>query len=346
MKRLLSYISIIISLTLLGSCHSVDDWDNNPVANFDALWNIIDRHYCFLREKNIDWDSIYNVYRPQVNGGTTSVELFKICSDMLNELKDGHVNLSGWYSTSYYRKWWSDYPQNYDNRLVEQYYLKFNQLQRNGVSYYMLRDSVGYMRYPSFSVSPGESTLDFVIAILGKCPGLIIDIRDNGGGDVTNVEMIARRFIDRRILAGYITHKTGPGHGDFSEPYAYYFDPPAEGHLHWSKPVVVLTNRSTFSAANNFASVMALLPGVTIVGDHTGGGSGMPFSSEMPCGWGVRFSGSPVYDANMVTTEWGIEPDVKVDLDPEQALKGVDTMLETAIDVILKEAGQTPSHTE
>lgn len=344
MKYLARLLAAIIILPLaFTSCHKVDEWDNNPVGNFDALWNIIDRHYCFFREKNINWDSVYTEYRPRVNGGTTSVELFQICSSMLDELRDGHVNLSGWYATSYYKKWWSDYPQNYDNRLVEENYLHFSQLQRNGLSYYILRDSVAYIRYPSFSVSPGESTLDWAIAILAKCPAMIIDIRDNGGGNLTNVEMIVRRFIDRRILAGYITHKSGEAHDAFSEPYAFYFDPAPEGRMRWKKPVVVLTNRSTFSAANNFASVMSLLPQVKIVGDHTGGGSGLPFSSELPCGWGIRFSASPVYDANMVTTEFGIAPDIHVDLDTEQALAGIDTMLETAIDAALDMAGISPS---
>ncbi len=325
---------LIAALAAMVSCHSVDKWDNDPEGNFDALWTIIDRHYCFLDEKGIDWDSVYREYRPRVTPETNSVDLFKICAEMLDELRDGHVNLTGYYATSYYKKWWSDYPQNYDNRLVDQYYMHFEGLTRNGLTYYILRDSVAYVRYPSFSYSPGENTLDWMLAILSKCPAMVFDIRDNGGGDLTNVEAIGRRFISRRTLAGYITHKTGPGHSDFSEPYAYYFEP-AAGRMVWYKPVVILTNRSTFSAANNFASFMHSLDDVRLVGDRTGGGSGIPFNSEIPCGWAVRFSASPVYDAQMRTTEQGIAPDLKVDLDPELALKGTDTMLEAAIDLAL-----------
>ena len=84
--------------------------------------------------------------------------------------------------------------------------------------------------------------------------------------------------------------------GDFSEPYPFYFDPAPSNRIMWGKPVVVLCNRSTFSAANNFVSVMKCLPGVTVAGSTTGGGSGMPFSSELTNGWGVRFSASPVRD--------------------------------------------------
>ena len=161
-------------------------------------------------------------------------------------------------------------------------------------------------------------------------------MRDNGGGSLTNVETFVARFIDRPTLVGYISHKTGPGHNDFSEPYAITYRPAQEGRVRWAKPIVVLTNRSTFSAANNFASVMKNLPGVTIVGSVTGGGSGVPFSSELPCGWGIRFSACSMLDALGESTEGGITPSegCAVDLDPLDALSGRDTILEKAIEIL------------
>ena len=75
---------------------------------------------------------------------------------------------------------------------------------------------------------------------------------------------------------------------------------------------------------------MKALPRVTIVGDRTGGGSGLPFSSELPNGWSVRFSACPSFDADMQHTEFGIEPDVKVSMSDEDRAKGVDTIIETA----------------
>lgn len=81
---------------------------------------------------------------------------------------------------------------------------------------------------------------------------------------------------------------------------------------------------------------MKYLPGVKVVGATTGGGSGMPFSSEIPNGWGVRFSACPMYDANGVCTEQGVEPTdgCAIDLDPVQALAGHDTMLDLAITLL------------
>ena len=70
---------------------------------------------------------------------------------MLDELRDGHTNLSAPFATSYYKKWWSDYPQNYNARLVEEYYFNFNYRSTGGIDYGILPQNVGYMHYSSFS---------------------------------------------------------------------------------------------------------------------------------------------------------------------------------------------------
>lgn len=323
---------------LLSSCHEVEEWDNNPKGNFDALWSILDEHYCFFEEKGVDWDATYHRYSSKVSNVMTEEELFLVCAEMLDELKDGHTNLSAPFNTSYYRKWWSEYPQNYDARLIQEHYFNFNYRSLNDIDYGILPENIGYMHYGSFAYGLGEGNIDHILAYFATCESLIIDVRDNGGGNLTNVEPLVRRFITERILAGYISHKTGPGHDDFSEPYAYYYDPADKGRIMWGKPIVVLTNRTTYSAANDFVAVMKNLPNVTIIGATTGGGCGMPFSSELPCGWSVRFSASPMYDANGNLTEMGIEPTegCAINMDPAAILTGHDTILDFAIDYLTK----------
>ncbi len=328
-------LSLMFGIAFAG-CHEVEEWDNNPKGNFEALWTILDEHYCFFKEKSVDWNAVHDKYASKVSDEMTSKELFFVCADMLDELKDGHTNLSSSFNTSYYRKWWSDYPDNYSERLVEQYYLNFNFLSAAGLDYAILPQNVGYVRYSSFVNPIGEGNLDNVLFYLDPCDALIIDIRNNGGGNMTNVETLVRRFITERILAGYISHKTGPGHDDFSKPYAYYFDPAEKGRIMWGKPVAVLTSRGTFSAANNFVSIMQYLPNVSIIGSTTGGGSGMPFNSELPNGWGVRFSACSVLDSKGLSTEFGIDPTpgCEVDLDPQAAVNGHDTILDFAVDYL------------
>ena len=101
-------------------------------------------------------------------------------------------------------------------------------------------------------------------------------------------------------------------------------------NLRWQKPVCVLTNRHVFSAANEFTLYMKALPNVKIVGDRTGGGAGMPFSSSLPNGWVVRFSAVPMYDAQRQSTEFGIAPDYQVSMTEEDFKQGKDTIIEFA----------------
>ena len=319
----------------LQSCFVDDDlhMSNDAQDNFEALWSIIDEHYCCFEYKEIDWDSIHTAYAPRVNNEMNALALFDLCSEMLDELQDGHVNLTSSFSTSHYWKWFQDYPVNYDERIIHENYLNFDFYQTNGITYKKLQENIGYMYYSSFSNGISQNSLDHILAHLAPCNGLIIDIRNNGGGTLTNVDVLVSRFITQRTLAGYICHKTGAGHNDFSEPYAYYYEPP-QGHILYNKPIVVLTNRHTYSAANNFVQVMRLLPQVTIIGDRTGGGSGMPFTYNLPNGWNIRLSSSPILDANGNDTEWGIDPDIKIDMDTTAALNGHDTILDKAIEVL------------
>lgn len=336
MKRVCEILIAIVAMLMLSSCHDITEFADNPRGNFEALWTIIDEHYCFLDEKNVDWDDVHERYSRRVADDMTREELFNLLSEMVAELEDGHVNLSSPWATSYYRKWWSDYPQNYNARIIEQYYFNFNYRSLGGFTYGLLTDNIGYMHCPSFESGLGVGNIDYILQYFDPARAMIIDVRDNGGGELTNVEDLVNRFISERTHVGYIVHKTGPGHKEFDKPYAYYYSPIGNGHLRWAKPVVVLTNRSTFSAANNFVSIMKLLPGVTVIGATTGGGSGMPFSSELPNGWGIRFSACSILDAEGNSTERGVEPTegCKVDMSPVDEQNGRDTILDFAIEYI------------
>lgn len=78
---------------------------------------------------------------------------------------------------------------------------------------------------------------------------------------------------------------------------------------------------------------MKLLPRTTIIGDTTGGGSGMPLSYEMPCGWTVRMSAAPLLDAQGQCTEFGVEPTegFRVSFSDDDIASGRDPILERAI---------------
>jgi len=328
MRRLLY---IICLLPLFTACVDEEEFADTPQGNFEALWKIIDEHYCFLDYKQqaigLDWNAVYQKYKVRVDEYMNEMQLFEVLTQMLAELRDGHVNLSASHDYGRYWSWYEDFPTNFSDTLCRAY-MGTDYKIAAGLDYRILDDNIGYVRYESFQHGIGEGNLDEVLAYLMLCQGLIIDIRGNGGGDLTNAEKLAARFCHEKTLVGYSQHKTGPGHSEFSDMEAHYLEP--SSNLRWHKPVVVLTNRQVYSAANEFVMYMKTLPQVTVVGDRTGGGAGMPFSSSLPNGWSVRFSAVPNYDAQRQSVEFGIDPDYAVALTDEDFQRGKDTIIEFA----------------
>ena len=330
MKRLLPIIAVL--LAVLTSCQRSDyEYDDTPQGNLDALWTLIDQRYCFLSYKEeqlgFKWSELHAKYSAKLNSSMSRMQLFEVLCQMLSELKDGHVNISTSLDLGRNWSWKEDYPENLDRELRDQY-LGTDYHIGSGLKYTILPDNIAYVVYESFSDAIGEGNLSDMLAYLRLCNGMILDIRGNGGGELTNVERLSQRFTNEKVLVGYMCHKTGMGHDDFSEPKAEYINPSKE--IRWQKPVVLLVNRSCYSAANIFVRNMKEMPLMTVMGDQTGGGSGLPFSSELPIGWSVRFSASPSFDAKMQHIEFGIEPDVPCSLDESQAAEGQDSMIEEA----------------
>lgn len=339
MKRFDSKYTLILAVLLCfssGSCQlrdTADGYPDTPSGNFEALWNIMDTHYCFFdlkqRELGVDWDAIHDRYKALIDDGMGDFSLFEVLTKMLGELKDGHVNLYGKYDVGRNWTWKTDYPPNLSNDIRKAYLGNDYNIAASGCFYRILPDNIGYLVIESFSNTIPDSKLDAVLSWFGVCNGLIIDIRDNGGGLLTEAEKVASRFTDEKVLCGYIRYKDGPGRNDFSKPEPVYVEP-ALTRLRWHKPVAVLVNRGCFSSANDFAVRMKTLPGVVLFGDRTGGGGGLPFSSELPNGWSVRFSSAPMYDANMNEIESGIDPDVPVSMSESDLARGMDTLIESA----------------
>lgn len=322
----------LFCLSVLASCRDVDDYTVDPKKNFESLWKILDENYCFFDYKEVDWDEVHDRYLSQIQDTMNQFALFDVMAKMLSELRDGHTNLYSSFDVARYWDWYEDYPPNFYEEINDSYLGKDYKI-AGGLKYKKMADGdIGYVRYSSFSNSLGDSNLDYMFYYFSDCKSLIIDIRDNGGGSLSYSERFASRFIKEKTLVGYIVHKTGKGHNDFSEPYPVELEP--SERISWLRPVVVLTNRHCYSAANDFVQKMRIFPTVTIMGDKTGGGSGFPFSSELPNGWTVRFSACPMLDNKKQLTEFGIEPDIAVSITNADISDGKDTILEKALEYL------------
>lgn len=330
-KKLLTYL---LPALLLTGCVEEDQFSNSPTGNYDALWSIIDERYCFFeqarQQHGLDWDDVYHKYKPQVQAAESNAELFDIYGNMLRELKDGHVNLTSDYGTTYYRDWSLNHPLNFSDSLQRNYLGNDFRL-TNGIKYTTLPSNIGYIYVGSFESSLSSDNVSLMLLRLAESKGIIIDIRNNGGGMLTSAEELAAHFVSGKTHCGYIQHKTGKEHNDFSSPEKLYIEP---NGVIWKKPVVVLTNRAVYSSANHFVMLVKPLPQVVVIGDKTGGGSGLPLNSTLPNGWTVRFSACPILDIEGKHTEFGIAPHEEVQITSADWNSGRDTIIERAIELI------------
>ena len=191
--RTLVPLGLFLTLFLFSSCIKEEEYDDNARGNFEALWNIMDQHYCFFTEKNIDWNAIHAKYSPQVDAGMSSSQLFEVLAKMLSELKDGHVNLYSSFDVGRNWSWHENYPSNFSDTIYHKY-IGTDYKIAGPLSYRVLDDNIGYLRCASFESAIGSGNLDHVLSDFAPCNGLIIDIRDNGGGLLTDAETFAARF--------------------------------------------------------------------------------------------------------------------------------------------------------
>ena len=329
-KRLLLYG--MMAGCLLTACRSREEmaYSTDPVENIEALWKIIDTRYCYIEEKGIDWSAIRDEYvaKAEAVKKNDAVALFDLCAGMLDSLQDGHVNLYTPFDVSRNTAWYDTFPANFNSSIQALY---MHDYRVAGSLYYCTvdNDSIGYVYYPSFSNGFSVSNLGWVFHAFKDCRGLIIDVRNNGGGDLNNAYLLASPFFTENRTVGYWQHKTGPGHNDFSAMEELKSDISLCG-TKWKRPTVVLCNRRSYSATNSFVNMMRYADNAIIVGGTSGGGGGMPMSYELPCGWMVRFSSVRMYDREKKDIEAGIEPDVLVTMQSTDK----DDIIEKAIELI------------
>ena len=101
------FLISLLSLLTFSACQHGLEYDATPTANFEALWQIIDRQYCFFdykaQETGLDWNEVHDRYAARLTPHMTRAQLFEVLCDMLSELRDGHVNL--YYSADVGRYW-------------------------------------------------------------------------------------------------------------------------------------------------------------------------------------------------------------------------------------------------
>ena len=125
MKHLSALFLVLLQLFTFTSCVEEEEFENTPRGNFEALWRIMDEHYCFFdlkqKELGVDWDDVHARYSAQVSDKMSNEQLFEFLTKMIGELKDGHVNLAASFDYGRNWSWKEDYPANFSDSLQRKY---------------------------------------------------------------------------------------------------------------------------------------------------------------------------------------------------------------------------------
>lgn len=302
----------------------------DPAVNCDYLWRECQEKYAYFDLKKIDWDSVQLDYQTRIYAGMSDDSLFSVMGNMLASLRDDHANLFSDFNVSFFGTEFLG-PDNFDWRVIIDQYLGQGYLISGPFQHDFLSNlNIGYVRLASFPGDISRESLDFVLTRYKDTKGLILDLRENGGGAIEDVYTILNRFTENETVVYYSRIKTGPATNDFSEPEPVWIRP-FHG-VRYQQPVIVLIDRGTYSSGSLLALATKALPHIDLVGDFTGGGLGMPNGGQLPNGWTYRFSITQTLNLDF-RPDWenGVPPDFHASFDWTNLTK--DEILERAIEL-------------
>ncbi len=210
-----------------------------------------------------------------------------------------------------------------------------------------LPGNIGLLRIPSFRLNNTDIQAfgNLYEQKIVSTDGLIIDIRDNTGGNSRVGELIMMMLATDTIpQASWETPKYEAAYASWGKKWereavasdsivpfciTYPNDMPK-----YDKPIILLVNGSTFSSAENFTVLFKNAKRGKVVGTPTGGSTGNPIFIDL--GWGYTGRICTRHEKLADGTEFigvGIQPDVIVE-ETESVIFGDDNVIEEALKLI------------
>ncbi|MDB5278241.1 MAG: Peptidase family [Ferruginibacter sp.] len=330
---------------------------SKPELNFEVLWHTFEDNYAFFKLRNIDWHTTYKVYRPMVNAGTANDSLYAIFSTMLSPFQDNHINVivpgvkqfKAVKPSQFAKEFPTDSLRNSFWKMVNYTLDKahFSAMKYIGPTdngkplfAFAVSSKTGYLRFNRCYVDGNADSkpdaavagkiLDTVFSNFKNLQSLIVDVRDNVGGNDEFAYEVAARFAKRKITGMYKkTRLNGKGYEDFGDAEQWMIEP--KGKQPFLKPVAVLTNDKTVSAGDVFAMIMKELPQVSIVGSNTRGIYSDMYGFTLPNSWMISLSNQRYYNNKMECYEGAGTPvNIKVLNTRQDLIKMNDPVLKTA----------------
>lgn len=324
-------VAFIIGVLLFTSCTLLlgDDPADDPLSVYDSFWSVLERDYAgFYTKTGEDWDAVRRTNRDVVKQNPSMDTVLAALTDCITRLNDGHMILfAGDQDISVF----PDYQTiPFDSSVVRKQYLSDEQWNSNGtVCSGFLPDGSGYLWVTSFS---GEGSPSFFESTLNRfAPGLdlVIDLRNNGGGNSSKGEALLSHFIDRDICYGRDIFYFGPD----QEPQhnKLWLHPAANAPR--SHHVVILINEGSSSTTDMVIAGFQAYTGAYTIGKPSRAeliGNNVP--RELVNGWVLRAGTVNNLMINDTIVDGDVLPvDFNVTNTFEHLLQGTDDQLDAAL---------------
>ena len=320
------------------------DHDNIPMGIFNRIWNDFNETYALFDERleGASWDDVRELFSARIRPDMSNFELFHVCAEMINTLNDPHVSLMAPFSHSdllrenaYFRRPFDieSVRRELNNRGTltgDGMFLYGTFESQPGAGYLHIRDFINNSRVGLELTQEWAKEIDTITAQLQRDTDfLIIDVRNNRGGFGSNMSYIANRFVSQARNYLQVSTKSGPRRNDFTAPLRVAVKP--EGSR-YTKPVVLLTNNWSASAAEWFTAALLTQSNVTHIGNTTNGAFSARTDRLLINGWIYTMSIQRVTGADGRRLEGvGISPNAEHDILNTEAFYGWDPQLEYAL---------------
>lgn len=312
-----------------------DQVKTNPEEVFEQVWQQLNSNYPYFEQRGIDWQAMYNVYKPKISPGISDEQLYSVLCDMLEPFNDGHVNLEAGKNRFCSAKTANTKMEDFSWKLVRDKYLNKNfKSSPDSLFYYgWLADGFAYLRIRRFPTKEVlETYIDTIMGELMNAKGFVLDVRGNSGGNGFGVAALASRFADRKRL--YLKNYNRVGQSkEYTNATYHYLEP--LGPSQYKGPVILLQNVYSASGSEGFALAMRVLPHATSIGETTEGCFATYYPEKLQNGWTLTMPWSYAVDQNNFCWEgMGVPPDIRKANKEEDIEAGNDKVLELALDIL------------
>lgn len=317
-----AFTGIVLPVLLLISFCSYSQRSDRPITPdeqkqiIDKAFSLLKQHYIFPERIAPMEKEIYKKINDRMFAKYTAADEFlkHLDADLETLSNDRHIDI--FYDPIRVKQIETEGKDDNKNTYAPEF------LQRAKYENYLVKKAerldgnVGYLKFNSFvDTALSRKTLSAAMEFLSNSSALIIDLRQNGGGDSRTCSYLLSYFLPESTLLMKRRSRTE------KSTYEYI---PKSGIKKFSKdvPVYILTSKRTSSAAEAFAYTLQSYKRATVIGDTTNGEANPGYlfavNSEM-------YIMIPAFEnINPVTkTNWqaiGVIPDIKIVADKALAV--------------------------